>query len=364
MIIRAFFIYIISITIAFAQTADEQATALFEEMASLPSVPGINVAVADETGIIWAKGFGYANIENKVPMVPGTLMRIGSVAKVITTAAMMRMVERGELDLDVDVRTYVPEWPERHQPVTLRQLAAHTAGIRHYKGAEFLSNKPYMNSVQALNIFKNDDLLFEPGSEYSYSTYAWTLVSAAMESASGKDFKQIIKDEVLNPLGLRDTEFDDTRPLIENRQSAYDFRDGVLYNSLQVDASYKYAGGGFLASPIDVVNFAMAHTKPGYLKEETLKEMFSVLPPSYHGIGWVIGFDRYMDNYSEEFQEIMKNHPNTVMHSGGSVGGLTMMILDLDNNIAVALTKNVSSGPDANHFELALKTLEIFHNHE
>lgn len=361
MIIRVILFYILTVAISFAQSADERATALFEEITALPSVPGINVAIGDENGILWAKGFGHANIEYKTPMVPGTLMRIGSVAKVITTAAMMRMVERGELNLDAPIRTYVSQWPEKHAPVTLRQLAAHVAGVRHYLNDEFLSNKAYMNSVHALDIFKNDGLLFEPGAEYSYSTYAWTLISAAMEAASGKDFKTIIRDEVLTPLNLNNTKFDDKFPIIENRQSAYDFEQGMLQNSPQVDASYKYAGGGFLSTPIDAVNFALAHRKAGYLKEETLKEMFTILPPSYHGIGWVIGFDRYMDNYSEDFQRIMQEHPNTVMHSGGSVGGLTMMILCLDHNRSVALTKNVSNGPDANHFELALKTLDIFH---
>ncbi len=361
MIIRIALFYICITATALAQTAEEQATALFTEMATLPSVPGINVAIGDQNGIIWAKGFGYANLEYKTPMVPGTLMRIGSVAKVITTAAMMRMVERGELDLDVPIRTYVPQWPEKHPSINLRQLAAHVAGIRHYRDNEFLANKTYTDSIHALEIFKDDDLLFEPGTEYSYSTYAWTLISAAMENVSGKDFKTIIREEVLEPLDLKNTIFDDNKPIIKNRQSAYDFNDGVLENSPEVNASYKYAGGGFLASPIDVVNFALAHTKSGYLKPETLKEMFTILPPSYHGIGWVVGFDRYMDNYSEEFQNIMRDHPNTVMHSGGSVGGLTMMILCLDHNRAVALTKNVSGGPGANHFELALKTLDIFH---
>lgn len=364
MIIRIALFYFFIIASALAQTAEERATALFNEMAALPSVPGINVAIGDENGIIWAKGFGYSNIENKTPMIPGTLMRIGSVAKVITTAAMMRMVERGELDLDAPIRTYVPQWPEKHAPVTLRQLAAHVAGIRHYKDDEFLSNEAYRDSVHALDIFKDDDLLFAPGTEYSYSTYAWTLISAAMENVSGKDFKAIIKDEVLEPLNLENTTFDDMRPIIENRQTAYDFEDNKLKNSPEVDASYKYAGGGFLASPIDVVNFALAHAKPGYLKQEILQEMFTNLPPSFHGVGWVIGFDRYMDNYSEDFQRIMQEHPNTVMHSGGSVGGLTMMILCLDHNRAVALTKNVSGGPGANHFELALKTLDIFHKSE
>ncbi|MCC3859612.1 serine hydrolase domain-containing protein [Pseudemcibacter aquimaris] len=368
MINRIFVFIFCFISFASAQTPIERADRLFTDMAALPSVPGINVAVADENGLLWAKGFGYADIEHRVPMTPATKMRIGSVAKVITTAAMMKMVERGELSLDADIRVYVPEWPEKHPMITLRQLANHTSGIRHYEGNEFLSNVQYDNSLSALEIFSDSDLKFPPGRSYSYTTYGWTLVSAAMEAVSRKSFKDIIRDEVIIPLGLNDTTFDDANIMIENRQSAYDFLDGELKNSPEVNVSYKYAGGGFLATPADVVTFTMAHVNSGFLTQETLDQMFQRSNISPHGIGWVVGFQRYINNFSgnpatrDEMMRIMSEHPSAVMHSGGSTGALTMMILCLDHKHSVALTKNVGNGPDANHFELALRTLDIFHN--
>ncbi|MCP5380821.1 MAG: beta-lactamase family protein [Kordiimonadaceae bacterium] len=352
--------------------AEEKAEQMFNEVAALPYIPGINVAVADNNGVIWAEGFGYANLEDKTPMTVATKMRIGSVAKVITTAALMQEVERGEIDLDADIRAYVPDWPGTHAKITIRQLANHTAGVRHYQGDEFASNVPYDSTLDALNIFKNDPLLFAPGSQYSYSTYGWTLISAAMEAAEGRDFKSIIRDEVLNPLNMTETTFDDATPIIANRQGSYDYVGGKLVNSPAVNSSYKYAGGGFLATPTDVVKFAMAHATPGFLRAESLSEMFSRGDVSPHGIGWVVGFDRYRAAFTANPEQaadviaMMDRHPHTVMHSGGSTGGLTMMILCLDHNRAVALTKNVGNAPpagedQANHFLLALKTLDIFH---
>jgi len=353
--------------------AEEKAEQMFNEVAALPYIPGINVAVADSNGVIWAEGFGYANLEDNTPMSPVTKMRIGSVAKVITTAALMQEVERGEIDLDADIRTYVPEWPETHAKITIRELANHTAGVRHYQGDEFASNIQYDSPLAALQIFKNDPLKFTPGSQYSYSTYGWTLISAAMEAAEGRDFKSIIWDEVLTPLNMTDTTFDDAVPIITNRQGSYDFVDGDLVNSPAVNSSYKYAGGGFLATPTDIVKFAMAHATPGFLRAESLSEMFTRGDVSPHGIGWVVGFDRYRAAFTANPEQaaetlaMMDRHPHTVMHSGGSTGGLTMMILCLDHNRAVALTKNVGNAPpadqdQANHFLLALKTLDIFHN--
>lgn len=351
-----------------AQSAADLASEMFEKAAAAPSVPGINVAVADESGIIWAEGFGYANLEYMIPMTPKTKMRIGSVAKVITSAALMKLYEQGKIDLDGDIRENLPQWPPHHAAINLRQLANHTAGIRHYAGNEFAGNVQYKDSVEALWIFKNSPLLFVPGSQYSYSTYGWTVISAVMEAVSaGKNFKQIIRDEVLTPLNMNNTTFDDSAPLIENRQGAYNFVDGKLVNTPAVNSSYKYAGGGFLATPSDVVTFAMAHAKPGFLKANTLKMIFEKTAPSPHGIGWVVGYDQNQQTFlrGEEDQlammDIIKEHPHTVMHSGGSTGALTMMILCLDHNRAVTLTKNVGNESTANHFALALKTLDIFH---
>jgi serine beta-lactamase-like protein LACTB len=355
-----------------ANDIEKIANKLFEEAVLSPSVPGINVAVADEKGIKWAKGFGFANLEHKVPMTESTKMRIGSVAKVITTAALMRLYEKNLITFSRDIRSYVPEWPEKHQKITLAQLTSHTSGVRHYKNDEFFANGDYDSATDSLDIFKNDDLLFEPGTKFSYSTYAWTLISAAMEkAASDTPFKQLIHDQVLVPLNLSETTFDDNDTIILNRQSSYVFSEGTLINAPEVFNSYKYAGGGFLATPSDVSNFAMAHTHQGYLKQATLNKIFTKQKLSdgsenSFGIGWVIGFERSIYKAKKDKKNgakniaLMKKHPNSVMHSGGSMGGVTMMILCLDHNHSVTVVKNVSNDNSVNVFNLALKTLDLF----
>lgn len=357
-----------------AQEAQDKATALFEAAVASPSVPGISVAIAGRDGVIWASGFGWADIENQVPMSTTTKMRIGSVAKVFTTAGLMRLYDQGKIDLDRDVRDYVPSWPGHHDTINLRQLASHTSGIRHYKGMEFLSNTPYPTVTSSLDIFKDDPLKFSPGTEYSYSTYAWTLVSAIMEKADGaRNFIEIIEDEVFAPLGMADTSFDFKNALIPNRQRPYSYVEGEIINSPQTDHSYKWAGGGFIASTSDVSRLAVAHSKPGYLKAKTLTTMFTPYKLKNgqevsNGIGWGIGFKRRIEamknsdvDYSK-FIKIMEEHPNSVMHSGGSAGGITMMILCLDHDRAVTVVKNVDSEDSANVLFLALNTLDIFYH--
>jgi len=355
-----------------ATSIDILAAQLFEEAVISPSVPGINVAVSYKSGIKWARGFGFADIEHQVPMTTETKMRIGSVAKVMTTAALMRLYEKELIDLNKDIRHYVPQWPKKHKTITLNQLASHTSGVRHYNKGEFLNNGDYKSTVNALDIFKHDDLLFIPGAKFRYSTYAWTLVSAAMESAAGNvPFKKVIREEVLIPLQLTNTTFDDNNTIITNRQSSYIYRNNILMNAPEVFSSYKYAGGGFLATPSDVSLFAINHASEGYLKSETLSKIFTkqkLLDGSDNlfGIGWVIGFDRYIDKAEKDKIKgaeniiLMQKHTNSVMHSGSSMGGVTMMILCLEHAHSVAVVKNVSGENSANVFNLALKTLDLF----
>jgi len=282
------------------------------------------------------------------------------------------LYEKSLIDLNADIRRYVPEWPEKHKRITLNQLVNHTSGIRHYKNEEFFNNSNYKTTTDALNIFKDDELLFQPGEKFSYSTYAWTLVSAAMEGAMGNiPFKNIIREQVFTPLNLRNTTFDDNDIIIPNRQSSYAFHGDKLVNTPEVFSSYKYAGGGFLATPSDVSMFAMFHVAQEYLKPETLQKMFTKNevrnePANLFGIGWMIGFDSYINKAKKdkvngaEYISLMKKHSNSVMHSGSSVGGVTMMILCLEHKHSVTVVKNVSHEHSVNVFNLALKTLDLF----
>jgi len=345
------------------------ATELFEQAVASPTVPGISAAIAGGEGVIWARGFGWADVENKVPMSTRTKMRIGSVAKPFTAAALMRLYDQGKINLDADVRTYVPAWPETHAVITLRQLTSHTSGIRHYEGDEFSSNRYYPTVVESLDIFKDSPLRFEPGTDQAYSTYAWTLVSAAIEAADGgRSFRAIMQQEVFTPLDMQDSAFDVQFEIIPNRQRPYTVVGGELRNAPQTDHSYKWGGGGFIASASDVARFAMAHLDGGFLKPETVALMFQPAAMSngrfsQYGIGWQIGFGRYLEKYSDDVdaQRIMAEHPGAVMHSGGSTGGTTMMILCRDHGRAVAVVKNVDSEESAVPFLLALEMLDIFH---
>jgi serine beta-lactamase-like protein LACTB len=348
---------------------------LFSKAVSREMVPGISAAIADKDGVVWAKGYGYADLENQVSMTNQHKMRIGSIAKLITAAGMMRLHEQGKLSLDTPITEYVDVWPKRHAPISLRQLAAHTAGVRSYKdNAEFILNRHFSDTVSSLSLFKDDPLLFQPGTASKYSTFAYSLIAAAMEGADkNRDFKQIIQQEVFNPLVMQNSIFDDQADIIALRQRPYVVRDGKLLNAPQSDHSYKYAGGGFIATPSDISRFAVAHTHQTYLQKASLDAMFSRAKLDNgkalaFGIGWMIDFDNHKDRsyYKDNVraQTLMASFDNAVMHSGGSNGGTTMLILCRDHQRSITVVKNVDGEHSADVFLLALEGLAMFHRNE
>ena len=346
-----------SLELAEAHAGDDFAEAietsrdLIREIMENQGVPGASVAVGIGGEIVWSEGFGWASIEHGVPVTTLTKFRIGSVSKTVTASAVGLLLERGLLDLDAPIQTYVAEFPEKRWPITTRQLGGHTAGVRHYRGTEMLSSRNYPTVDSGLEIFAADTLLFEPETEYSYSSYGWNLLSAVVEGASGEQFLVLMRDEVLEPLGLRHTVPDHNDSIVAHRAEFYESGpDGAIINAPYVDNSYKWAGGGFLSTPEDLVRFGQAHLEPGFLTAETLEEIQTPQTlrngvSTNYGIGWSTGTQEDGDT--------------TLGHGGGSVGGTTLLVLVPEHDLVVAGVVNIS-GPAGS---IVTRVAEVFENH-
>jgi CubicO group peptidase (beta-lactamase class C family) len=297
--------------------------------------PGLSVSVGIDGQIVWAEGFGWADLEQRVPVRATSRFRVGSVAKPMTAALLGLLYEEGRIDLDATVQTYVADFPEKEHPVTVRQLAGHLAGIRHYQGDEFLSSTYYETVSDGLRIFADDPLLFEPGTRYSYSSYGWNLLSAVIEGAGDEGFLEQMQRRVFEPLGLLDTTPDQNEMIVAGRVRPYvRGADGKFRNAPYVDNSYKWAGGGFLSTAGDLVRFGLAHLEPGFLEAETLDEWFTSQrtadeEETGYGIGWTVG---------------EQAGSRTVGHGGGSVGGTTALRVYRDQGLVIAMVTNLSSG--------------------
>ncbi len=294
-------------------------------------VPGLSAAIGVSGQLIWAAGFGYADVEHRVPMLPQTKLRVASVSKSLTSAALGLLVEQGKLDLDAPVQRYVPSFPEKRWPITTRQLAGHLAGIRHYRDQEFYSRKHYNSVLEALEVFKDDTLLFQPGTRYAYSSYGWNLISAVIEGASGEPFLSFMRRQVFIPLGMYDTVAEHVDSLILHRARFYVYQDSSLMNAPYVDNSVKWAGGGFLSTAPDLVRFGNGLLTGRLLKSETLQLLFTSQHTTAgkatgYGMGWRVG---------EQW-----GRP-AVWHTGGAVGGSAVLLLLPKEQVVVALIANL-----------------------
>ena len=327
--------------------AVEEARALVSAHRAALGIPGISAAVGIDGTIVWSQGFGYADLENRVPARATTLYRVGSVSKPITATAVVQLALSGALDLDAPVQRYVPSFPDKQAPITTRQLAGHIAGIRHYQGDESLSEgqRHYDDVVEALAIFQDDPLLFSPGEDYSYSSYGWNLISAVVQGAADQDFLGYMQEHVFDPLGMNHTHADDPRPIIPERARFYSFTGGRLRNAPFVNNSYKWAGGGFIASVEDLVRFGSAHLEPGFLSREALDLLFTSRRTSDgeetgYGIGWRVGTLGSLFPEADLRRDSELGRLRVMHHGGSSVGGRAFLLLVPERRVVVAVLVN------------------------
>ena len=187
-------------------------------------IPGIVVAVSQNGETIYNKGFGYSDVENLIRANSNTIMRIASISKPITCTIAAILYENGKLDFDKSISSYLNDLPLKVKYITSRQLMSHSSGIRHYKEIsydknetndyEFLSNKEFKTTIEALEIFINDELKFEPGKGHLYTTYGFTLLSAVLEKANGNKPIGKMLEELFKTLEMNDTYLDLNCPVV------------------------------------------------------------------------------------------------------------------------------------------------------
>jgi CubicO group peptidase (beta-lactamase class C family) len=314
-------------------------------------IPGLSAAIALDREVQWAEGFGKADLENSVPAKRSTVYRLASVSKPITAVAVMQLVEQDKIQLDAPVQEYIPAFPEKAWPLTTRHLLGHLGGIRHYRTREEVnSTKRYVSLTEALEIFKDDPLLFEPGARYSYSTYGYNLLGCVVEGASGERFPDYLRERIFRPAGMESIRVDDVAEIIPHRAQGYlRVPDGPLLNSNLADTSNKIPGGGLCGTVVDLARFAIALQQGTLLKKSSIDLMFTRQrlaggDLTEYGLGWFLQ---------------QANGPLEVFHSGGQQRVSTFLYLLPSERLSVALMCNLER---ADLFRLARQIAGIVLN--
>jgi len=321
------------------------------------NLPGLSVAVGVSGETVWAEGFGWADLENRVKVTPDTRFKIGMASKVLTAAAVGLLLEQDGLNLDDEIQTYVPEYPKQPWPVTLRQLMGHLSGVRTDEGDEGPLSEHCEETLEGLRLFAERPLWFAPGTGYRYSNYGWILVSAAVEAAADEPFLRFMRTEVFEPLGMTGTMADSATESIPDRAAFYfprfaaDTRYGEDGARL-VDYSCFAGSGAFLSTPSDLVRFGMAIESGRLLKPDTVQLLqTSQRLPSGEETGYGLGWDL-------ETVMLAGEPTRTAGHDGHVMGGMVVSFLTFpEHGIVVAVTSNIAW---ADTFSLAVDVAQAF----
>ncbi|MDX1999162.1 MAG: serine hydrolase domain-containing protein [Thermoanaerobaculia bacterium] len=320
-----------------AAAAPDVAAELAAALRESAGLPGLSVAVGVGDRVVWSAGFGVANLETPSAVTAETRFRCASVSKVVTVAALVRLANRGVVDLDAPIQTYLPDYPATSKPLTLRQLAGHLGGVRHYLPKDFqLPPKHYARLAEALPIFVGDPAVAPPGERYNYSTFGYTVIGAALEAATGKSFLTLLDEEVFRPLGLRHSGGDLRPDILPGRAAIYDRsrETGRVQLAAVDELSYKWPGGGLLSTPEDLVRFGFAHLGGDYLPAAVRAGLFVTQKTAAGedtgvGLGWRVGKDwRGRRIYH---------------HSGAQAGARSTLVLYPDDGVVVAIMTNLGN---------------------
>lgn len=279
---------------AFAQAAASQAAdpyaerlRVFEEFVAAglkrDKIPGMTVGFFKDD-YTWVKGFGYADLENRTPAHAESAYRLASITKSMTGEAIVQLAERGKIDLDAEIQTYVPDYPKQKWPVTVRNLLTHTGGgqVGSGLGPEQVSTKEVVARIAKYPI------QYEPGTRFDYQTSGYNLLGAAVENASGQSFDAYLRENLFAPAGIKDTGVDDVVALVPNRVRGYELIGGELKNAPFLNVSSRFGGGGLTGTVPDLLRWARAALAGKLVSAKWIDEMlkpFTSKSGRYTGIG-------------------------------------------------------------------------------
>ncbi len=302
---------------------------LVPQMKRAFAAPGLSVAIAADGKLVWSQSCGFADLMRRRAVTRTTQFRIGSVSKAVTAATVARLDQRGRLDVDDDIGTYLPAFPRRSPAPTLRQLGGHLGGIRHYQGAEATNTKHYHSLQDSLRVFINDPLVAAPGDEFYYSSYGFDLLGAAVETVRRTDFANAVSAALLEPLGMTSTAVG--RPPVGGTRFYEVTGTRRAVPAPRIDLSDRYPSGGFLSTAEDLVRFGIGITNARFLDPRSQAMLFtpqrtSSGRPTGYGFGFEVG-DSPVGPVAG--------------HTGNVVGGTSFILIHPRTRVVVALVTNI-----------------------
>lgn len=315
------------------------------------NAPGMSAAIGIDSKLVWAGAVGWADIEQGIPVSINTQFRVGSTSKAITATELARLLDKQLIDLDAPISKFHHALPNvQWQQITVKQLASHMSGLPHYKQFDdklglyksIALVTHYSDVNDALEVFDETQLKFEPGSQFSYSTYGTVLLSSVMQEAANQPFLELMQEQVFTPLELHQTGSEskfERQGLLAN----FYWNDGGKSKKVRVwrdvDLSHRLAGGGFVSTSSDLVRLGNAYFGDQFISAETKQKMWTPqrlsngeINPQNYAIGWRV------------HQLAIGDKEVDFMHHGGvSRGAQSYLVLIPEYKLSIAININAKT---------------------
>lgn len=299
--------------------------------------PGATVIVVKDGKTILRRAYGMADAGKGIAMRPDMVLRLASITKQFTAAAILLLAEEGKLSLDDDITRHLPDYPARGKRITIEHLLTHTSGIVSFtsKPAAEGRSQQDLSVAQLIDSFKDDPLDFAPGSEFRYNNSGYVLLGAIIEKVSGTGYADFLAQRIFVPLGMKDTAYEGharrTAPVAAGHsrgEKGYDY-------AAPLSMSQPYAAGALVSTVDDLARWDAAISSGRLLTPASWQRAFTSWrlaggKPTGYGYGWEVG----------------KVQGETMVGHGGAINGFTGFALRLpERKVYVAVLSNSDSGP-------------------
>lgn len=346
-IFTVFLILFLLTSIITAQTGNEAAAVdkyltVRSEMGNFSGA----VLIAKDGRIILRKGYGFADVEKKIPYTPETRHEVASISKMFTAMAALKLRDAGKLKLEDSICKYIDNCPEIWQPITVQNLMRHNSGIPDYEEPLGLGSKKYLEfmvqpdaSRQIVENAKKLPLDFKPGEKFSYSNTAYIILSYVVQKAAGQPFDKFVTENILKPAGMKNSGVIDIKKLPKNLAKGYSFEGtdwaktlaGVPLNDghlkqVPIISLTSPEGDAFLYSTVDdLYKWSLIMDGSSFVSPKLAEEVFTPGIDGY-GYGWFIGkgFDR-----------------KRYRHNGGLPGYISDFVKFPDDKITIIMFSNL-----------------------
>lgn len=296
-----------------------------EQMRDL-HISGLSLAVVRAGKVLKSQGYGYVDVEQRVPATGDSVYEVGSITKQFTAVAVMMLVEENKIGLDESISRYLNNIPASWRSITVRQLLSQTSGLKEYFSDTSERDGTLLLPASVEQILKPaaaQPLGFEPGESWDYSNTNYYLLGLIIAKASGKTYADFLQERIFTALGMTATQYNDRKRVIPNRARgyAYDWGKGILQNADRVDPSWSFSAGAIISSVNDLAKWDAALDTEKLIRSTSKNQMWTpgylkTGAPIRYGFGWyvdrvnghtnlshggdIFGFASYFSRYPED----------------------------------------------------------------